>query len=169
MSEGSVEVYSKLSRALREPYSLAPILMTGGLIISIALTLTPRNIVSDLGLVTAILIAILGGLLELYYMILVSWVLNVSKGGGPSFKDILYALISIGLYYTLIGIAMLSLKVNEYSRNLACNCNSNILYPILTLGVHLAKSQTCLSTCASIRIEELVCKQSAQETMPEKL
>jgi hypothetical protein len=105
--------------------------------------------------------------MELYYMILLSWASNITRGGGPSFKDILYALTSIGLYYTLIGIAMLSLKVNSYSKTLSCNCNSNTLYSLITLGVHLARSQACLSTCASSRVEELLVKAEQQALIEE--
>lgn len=163
------EVYRKLSTALRGPYSLAPLLMTGGAVISAIATLGPRSLLADTVLMTALFIAILGGLMELYYMILLSWASNTTKGGGPSFKDILYALASIGLYYTLIGIAMLSLKVNGYSKNLGCNCSSNTLYSLITLGVHLARSQACLSTCASSKVEELALEQAMQQVTLEEL
>jgi hypothetical protein len=156
--EGDVEVYRRLSRALRGPYSLAPILMTGGLLLALTLTLGPKSPVADAGLVTALMVAMLGGLMEFYYMILLNWASNATRGGGLSLREVVYALASIGLYYTLIGIAMLSMKVNEYSRTLACNCNSSVPYSIITLGVHLARSQTCLSACASTRMEELLLK-----------
>jgi len=162
------EVYWKLSKALRGPYSVAPILMTGGIVLSAATALGPRSLLAEMTLMTALFMAILGGLMELYYMILLSWASNITRGGGPSFKDILYALTSIGLYYTLIGIVMLSLKVNSYSKTLSCNCNSNTLYSLITLGVHLARSQACLSICASSRVEELLVKQAEQQALIEE-
>jgi len=149
------EVYRKLSRVLKEPYSLAPLLMTSGLLISAILTLGSPSLLAEILLITALCVAILGGLAELYYMILLSWASNAIRGGGPSFKDILYALISIGFYYTLIGIVMLSRMVNSYSKTLSCNCSSNTLYSLITLGVYLSKSQRCLSLCASVKMEEL--------------
>jgi hypothetical protein len=63
---------------------------------------------------------------------------------------------------------MLSLKVNSYSKTLSCNCNSNTLYSLITLGVHLARSQACLSICASSRVEELSTKQAEQQALIEE-
>jgi len=148
----SVETRRRLSELLGGPYRLAPLLMSFGLLASIALSLGPKGFVFDLAFLTVLAAAMVGGLLELYYLTLLGWASRVSRGSSPGFLDILYALALIGLYYTLIGIALISWRLNEASREFNCACASNTIAALATAGLYLAVSQTCVSLCVSERL-----------------
>lgn len=153
---GSGDVCLRLSQLLQGPFKLAPLLMTSGLLVSVALTTISRSILADMVFLTALTIALIGGLMELYYLLLVTWASKATRGLGIGFTDILLSLIPIGLYYTLLGIAMISWRLNEHSKTLGCTCSSNTLYAIVTLGLYLAISQNCLSQCASSKLKEMI-------------
>jgi len=148
----SVETRRRLSELLGGPYSLAPLLMSFGLLASIAFSLGPRGFVFDLAFLTVLAAAMVGGLLELYYLTLLGWASRVFRGSCLGFLDILYALALIGLYYTLVGVALISWRLNEASREFNCTCASNTIAALATAGLYLAVSQTCVSLCVSERL-----------------
>jgi len=152
----SAETRRRLSELLGGPYRLAPLLMSFGLLASIALSLGPKGFVFDLAFLTVLAAAMVGGLLELYYLTLLGWASRVSRGSCPGFLDalyaLLYALVLIGLYYTLVGIALISWRLNEASREFNCACASNTIAALATAGLYLAVSQTCVSLCVSERL-----------------
>ncbi|MCX8165798.1 MAG: hypothetical protein N3D79_04350 [Acidilobaceae archaeon] len=132
---------------------LGPLLLSGSALLALASTLLGSP--SPVFLTALVSLAFLGGTLELYHLLLLVHAEAVVKRGPPAIASLLYALLSLSLYYFLIGIALISWRHDRLAAELGCERGHGLLVDVLTLGLSLSRKQQHLAVCIKERLSSM--------------
>ncbi|MEM2223885.1 MAG: hypothetical protein QXR02_04005 [Acidilobaceae archaeon] len=157
----SVEEARLVANGLGNPVSslLPPLMLSGSLLLAIILYFLAGPSVIGAVVVSILLVfAIIGGLLELYYLVLAEYAFRFTMGRGFGLINFIFILVALGLYYSLIGVVIISYRLKSYSLIVNCQCRWGIIEHILSLGLLLSRSQYCVAICLRERVEESLMK-----------
>ncbi len=155
---------ARLREILKGPVYAPPIMLSGGLLLSLIITVlrVPEGW-GSIVLAFSLFLAFTGGALEIYYLTIIFWSFRVLKGGYLGFTDFIIVLASVSLYYALAGIAFISLKLKDFSSQAGCPHNWGVLAGVATLGFTLSYAQRDTAICLQSKLLEL---QASLEALP---
>ncbi|MDM7275093.1 MAG: hypothetical protein P3X22_003085 [Thermoprotei archaeon] len=147
---------ARLREILRGPVFTPPLMLSGGLLASLVITVlrVPEEW-GSVALSLSLLAAFVGGALEIYYLAIIFWSFRVLRGGYLGFTDFIVVLASVGLYYVLAGIALISYKLKTISSQALCPQSPGVIVSVATLGFALSLSQLDTARCLESKLSEL--------------
>ncbi|MEN2999602.1 MAG: hypothetical protein ABDH61_03415 [Acidilobaceae archaeon] len=134
--------------------ALGPLLLSGTALLTLPAALLGPPL-SPVLLTLLVSLALLGGTLELYHLLLLVHAEAALERRSPSMASFLLALLSLSSYYFLLGILLISLRHNRLLSGLGCEGDHSPILDLLTLGLALSTKQRHLALCLKERLDAM--------------